>query len=186
MSRNASECPRKNGDRRNRTQWHIEAHHPLAAGAGTRRGELGKSKPPAHSGALAGEDCLNEVCQLGVQPPRQAAELVEALSELATGAGLLRQRKWSVALPEATTRTLILTLESQVTSRIELEEILKWKMERGFGAPVDELSISRDRLPSDSQGRGRYIAVALRASVLWEYESVFQSLGWSAGDSVIP
>ena len=109
------------------------------------------------------------------------SELVEALSELATGAGLLRQRKWSVALPEATTRTLILTLESQVASRIELEEILKWKMERGFGAPVDELSISRDRLPSDSQGRGRYIAVALRASVLWEYESVFHSLGWSAG-----
>jgi hypothetical protein len=109
------------------------------------------------------------------------SELAEALTELATGAGLLRQRKWSVALPEATTRTLILTLESQVASRVELEEILKWKMERGFGAPVDELSISRDRLPADSQGRDRYIALALRAAVLEEYESVFESLGWRAG-----
>lgn len=107
--------------------------------------------------------------------------LAEALTELATGAGLLRQRKWSVALPEASTRTLILTLESQVASQAELEEILKWKMERGFGAPVDELSISRDRLPRDNQGRDRYEALAVHASVLAEYESVFHSLGWRAG-----
>jgi hypothetical protein len=109
------------------------------------------------------------------------SELAEALRELATGAGLLRQRKWSVALPEASTRTLILTLESQVGSRVELEEILTWKMERGFGASVDELSISRDRLPSDSEGRDRYLALAVRSSVLAEYESVFDSLGWRAG-----
>src|ERR1700730_7902722 len=64
------------------------------------------------------------------------AELVEALTELGTSAGLLRQRKWSVALPEATSRTLILTLESKVGSKSELEDVLKWKMERGFGAPI--------------------------------------------------
>ena len=107
--------------------------------------------------------------------------LAESLTELATGAGLLRQRKWSVALPEASTRTSILTLESQVATQAELEEILKWKMERGFGAPVEELSISRDRLPRDRQGRDRYLALAVRASVLAEYESVFHSLGWRAG-----
>jgi hypothetical protein len=109
------------------------------------------------------------------------SELAEALSELATGAGLLRQRKWSVALPEGSTRTLILTLESHVGSRVELEEILRWKMERGFGAPVDELSISRDRLSNDSQGRERYLALAVRVSVLAEYEAVFRALGWRAG-----
>src|SRR5450432_4480318 len=32
------------------------------------------------------------------------AELAESLTELATSAGLLRQRKWSVALPEASAR----------------------------------------------------------------------------------
>jgi hypothetical protein len=108
-------------------------------------------------------------------------ELRQALMELATSAGLLRQRKWSVSLPEVTTRTLILTMESQVASRSELEEVLNWKMERGFGAPVDELSISRERLPKDSQGRERHIAVAVRASALSEYESVLSSLGWRAG-----
>ena len=109
------------------------------------------------------------------------AELAEALNELATSAGLLRQRKLSVALPEASARTLILTPDSQVTSKSELEEILNWKMERSFGASLDEVSVSRERLARDNQGRDRYLAVGVRNSVLAEYESVFNSLGWRAG-----
>jgi len=109
------------------------------------------------------------------------SQLAEALNELATSAGLLRQRKWSVALPEATMRTLILTLESQVSSKAELDEVLKWKMERGFGAPVDELSISSESLPRDNQGRARYLAVGVELAILAEYESVFSSMGWRAG-----
>ena len=109
------------------------------------------------------------------------SQLAEALNELGTSAGLLRQRKWSVALPEATMRTLILTMENQVGSKSELDEVLNWKIERGFGAPIDELSISSERLPRDSQGRERYLAVAMRLSVLAEYESVFAALGWHAG-----
>ena len=116
------------------------------------------------------EPNISDLCQLG-----------EALNELATSAGLLRQRKWSVALPEATMHTLILTLETQVGSKAELDEVLKWKMERGFGAPVDELSISNESLPRDSQGRARYLAVAVRLAVLAEYESVLASMGWRAG-----
>src|ERR1043166_638379 len=38
-------------------------------------------------------------------------ELARGLTDLATGAGLLRQRKWSVSLPEAATRSAILTIE---------------------------------------------------------------------------
>lgn len=109
------------------------------------------------------------------------SQLAEVLKELATSAGLLRQRKWSVCLPEAAMRTFILTMESNVTSRSELEEVLKWKMERGFGAPEDELSISKEALPRDSQGRDRFLAVGIRLSVLAEYESVFSALGWRAG-----
>jgi hypothetical protein len=113
-----------------------------------------------------------------VSDPR---ELTAALNDLATSAGLLQQKRWSVALPEAASRSLILTLESQPASRVELEELLNWKMERGFGASLDELSISRERLPADPQGRGRYIVVAARASVLDEYESILNSLGWRSG-----
>ena len=109
------------------------------------------------------------------------AALAAALRDLATSAGLLQQKRWSVALPDAASRTLILTLEAPPASRAELEEVLTWKMERGFGTPLDELAISRERLPADPQGKDRYLVVATPAAVLAEYESVLHSLGWRAG-----
>ena len=108
-------------------------------------------------------------------------ELTAALRDLATSAGLLQQKKWSVALPDAASRTLILTLETPPASRAELEEVLTWKMERGFGTPLDELSISRERLPADAQARHRYLVVGTPASVLREYENALHALGWRAG-----
>ena len=53
-------------------------------------------------------------------------ELAEALAQLVTSGGLQRQRKWSVALPEAATRGVIVTLENTPGSRGELEEVLRW------------------------------------------------------------
>ena len=79
--------------------------------------------------------------------------LVDALSDLITSAGLLRQRKWSVALPEGTTRTAILTLEAAGGSRREIEEVIGWKIERAFGAPVSELRIGREDLPPNDASR---------------------------------
>ncbi|HEX8137603.1 MAG TPA: hypothetical protein VF544_08445 [Pyrinomonadaceae bacterium] len=108
-------------------------------------------------------------------------ELAHALEEAVVGAGLMRQRKWSVTLPEAATRTVILNLESAPGSRAELDEILRWKTERGFGTPLEELRVAREKLPPDAQGRARYLAVGVRELVLAEYESVFDLLGWRAG-----
>lgn len=109
------------------------------------------------------------------------AELARVLSELASSAGLSRQKRWSLSLPEATTRTLVLTMESQSQSGSELQEVLRWKIERGFGATLEELSISKDKLQKDAQGRDRYLVIAVRKSVLAEYEAALESLGWRAG-----
>ena len=108
-------------------------------------------------------------------------ELAAALRELVSSAGLLKQKRWSVSLPEATARTLILGIEPNTGSGSELEEVLNWKMDRGFGVPLEELSISRERLDKDSQGRQRYLVVATRLAVLAEYEHLFGMLGWRAG-----
>jgi Tfp pilus assembly PilM family ATPase len=108
-------------------------------------------------------------------------ELADALAELVTSAGLQKQRRWSIALPEAAARTLILTLETTPTSRGEIEDVLRWKIERGFGAGYDELRVGRERLASDASGRPRYLAVGMRVDVLEEYESVMEGLGWRAG-----
>jgi hypothetical protein len=109
------------------------------------------------------------------------SELAAALTDLATSAGLIQRKRWSASLPDAASRSLIMTLESNPGSHAELEEVLSWKVERGFGAPLEELSLSRERLQPDAQGRDRYLLVATRASVLAEYESVLHLLGWRAG-----
>jgi hypothetical protein len=110
-----------------------------------------------------------------------APALAGVLNDLVASAGLLRQKRWSLSLPETTTRTTVFTLESQPQSSAELQDILKWKTERAFGAPVEELSVSRERLRKDAQGRDRYLAIAVRKSVRAEYEAVLNSLGWRAG-----
>lgn len=107
-------------------------------------------------------------------------QLAAILNDLAASAGLMRQKRWSLALPEATARTIVFTMESQ-SSGSELQDVLKWKIERGFGAPVEDLSVSRERLQKDAQGRDRYLAIGVRKSVLAEYEAVLDSLGWRAG-----
>lgn len=109
------------------------------------------------------------------------AELSSALADLIASAGLMRQRKWSVALPEASARAAILTIEGKPGSRRELEEVLDWKIERSFGAPISELRVSREQLAPDAQKQTRYLATAVHLSVLSEYESVFAALGWHAG-----
>src|SRR5207249_6989694 len=66
-------------------------------------------------------------------------------------------------------------------SRRELEEVLEWKIERSFGAPLSELRVTRQQLAPDPQRQTRYLVTAVRLSVLAEYESVFAALRWHAG-----
>lgn len=112
---------------------------------------------------------------------QDASVLAQSLNDVALGAGLGRQHKWSVALPESSTRTLIVTLENAPASRSELEEVLRWKIERGLGASLEGLRVARDKLTPDAQGRARYMVTGMHLDVLDEYESVFAALGWRTG-----
>jgi hypothetical protein len=108
-------------------------------------------------------------------------ELVGALSDLMTSAGLIRQRKWSVTLPESTTRSVILTIDGGGGSRREIEEVIDWKTERSFGAPASELRVAREQIAPNEQKQSRYLLTAVHLSVLAEYESVFAAMNWQAG-----
>lgn len=110
-----------------------------------------------------------------------SAELAGVLAELVANVGMSKRRRWSVALPEAATRTAILTMEGGAASRTESEEMVRWKTERAIGAPLDELRVARERLPADAAGRPRYLVSAVRLGVLAEYEAAFEALGWHAG-----
>ena len=108
-------------------------------------------------------------------------ELADTLAELITSVGLVKRHRWSAALPEAATRTSILTLESGPVSRPEREEMLRWKTERAVGVALAELQVGREQLQADAQGRPRFLITAIRLSVLAEYEEVFATLGWQPG-----
>jgi hypothetical protein len=107
--------------------------------------------------------------------------LAIALTEVVTSAGLLRQRKFSASLPEATTRSAILTIDGTTGSRREAEEMFEWKLERNFGVPASELRVSREQIAPDAQKHTRYLVNAIRRDVLAQYEMLFRSLRWHVG-----
>jgi len=108
-------------------------------------------------------------------------EFAGCLREVVEIAGLLKQKRWSIALPSNTARTAILALDSEPASKQEAEEVLDWKAEQNFGAPAIELRIAKQKISPDKEGRSRYFATAVRLAVIDEYERHFESLGWKAG-----
>lgn len=109
------------------------------------------------------------------------AEFLACLREAVESAGLLRQKRWSVALPSNTARTAILVLDSEPASKQEAEEVLDWKAEQNFGAPAVALRIAKHKISPDANGRSRYFATAVTLPVIDEYETLFETLGWKAG-----
>jgi hypothetical protein len=104
-----------------------------------------------------------------------------ALREVVEMAGLLSQKRWSIALPSNAARTAILALESEPASKAEAEEVLDWKAEQSFGAPATELRIAMRKISPNREGRSRYFATAVTLSVIDEYERHFEAMGWKAG-----
>jgi hypothetical protein len=108
-------------------------------------------------------------------------EFTAFLREVVESAGLLKQKRWSIALPSNAARTAILALDTEPASRQEAEEVLDWKAEQTFGVPASELRIAKQKISADVQGRSRYFATAVKLTVIDEYESLFEALGWRAG-----
>jgi hypothetical protein len=109
------------------------------------------------------------------------AEFFECLKEVVELAGLMPQKKWSVALPSNSARTAILSLDSEPASRSEADEVLDWKAEQNFGVPAAQLRIARQKISPDKDGRSRYFATAVKLTVIDEFETHFERLGWRAG-----
>jgi hypothetical protein len=107
-------------------------------------------------------------------------ELVEIIRQTAEAAGLARKKRWSVALPDTTARSFVVSLESKPGSRSELNDVLAWKIERLVAAPASELRISRQRI-SPLAGQERYVITVARDEVMAQYEEIFEAVGWSAG-----
>ena len=107
-------------------------------------------------------------------------EMCQTIAQTAHAAGLSNKKRWSVALPDAAARTIVVTLESRPSNRRELNEIISWKIERVIATPSADLRISRQRL-NPAGGQDRYVVTVARSDVLAQFESVFAGMGWNAG-----
>jgi len=108
------------------------------------------------------------------------AALREHLTRTAAQAGINRPRSLSVALPSASARSQVVSLESIPDSRAELAQMIEWKIERSFGQKLGDLRTSYKRL-SDFDGRPHWLITAVHARVLEQYERIFKELRWSVG-----
>ena len=107
-------------------------------------------------------------------------ELAQTIVQTAEAAGLMNKKRWSVALPDATARTLVIALESKPSTRRELNEVIAWKVERLIAAPSNQLRISRQRMNA-AGGQNRFVVTVAHIEVISQYESIFAGLGWNAG-----
>lgn len=109
-------------------------------------------------------------------PDRLSGLLKQALAT----AGLLRPRRWSLAIPRQATRTFILQLETAPKRKKELAEILQWRIEQLLEVSMSELTASFQRL-RPTNGHERYLVVAAVNEVLASYEAVLAPLKIQAG-----
>lgn len=105
--------------------------------------------------------------------------LATAVDEVTVAAGLAGRQRWSVLVPEAALRTVVVTFETLPATREELAQIIAWRTERVVGVPSSELKISR-QLVSAGQAP-KFLVVAARTTVLAEYKALFAKLGWKVG-----
>lgn len=108
------------------------------------------------------------------------ATFVEQLNKVATQANLGRVRHLTLALPEGSARSLVVTLDSVPGSRAELNQMLDWKIERSLGDKLSELRMTHKRL-SAFNGRAQWLVTATHQEVLAQYERVLAESGWHAG-----
>jgi hypothetical protein len=106
-------------------------------------------------------------------------ELAAAIDEVTVAAGLAGRQRWSVLLPEAAMKTVLVTFESVPGTREELSQIISWKAERLVGVPASELRLSRQLVPAGQTPR--FLVAAARSAVVEEYERLFGILGWKVG-----
>lgn len=165
-----------------------QPHFPRAAAGLRREGVSVVSLARSGRGAFTLRRAATVALTAGILQPSfdesnvlQPAELLAALGEAASEAGLQNQKRWSVSLPADSARMSILTLEAEPKTPKERTEILNWKAERAFGVGAADLRLAFQPLAPDASQRSRCFAVAVRHDVLSEYEEIFDNLGWHVG-----
>jgi Tfp pilus assembly PilM family ATPase len=102
------------------------------------------------------------------------------LERLLNEAGLNRARRFAVAIPDASARSQIITLEGASSTAAEFEQLLGWKIERAFGCRPSEVRVS-ERCLYSSQAESHWLVTVVQKRVIAQYENAFKQLRWQVG-----
>jgi len=108
------------------------------------------------------------------------AAFAEQLSKTATQANLNRLRRLTVALPEGSARSLVLSFDHVPHSRAEITQMIEWKIERSFGGKISDLRVDYKRL-KPLNGRAQWLVTGAHRQVTEQYDRIFNELGWQVG-----
>jgi len=127
-----------------------------------------KALPPdTIAPALAGPSILNQ------------ATLTTAVEEVARRIGN-GSTEVGLLVPDGLARIGILPFEALPASRREAATLIGWNLRDGLPFPPEEARIAYQLLPKSEADRTELVAVAARASVLKEYESLFEEVNRSS------
>jgi hypothetical protein len=111
---------------------------------------------------------------------KDMSSFVDLLTHASEQAGLLRQSRWSVALPEGTARSIIVHFDNTPTSAAELDEMIGWKVERLISIPKSQVRLIYQQIGNDKKAP-KYLVSVVHEGVITQYEQAFHKLGWQAG-----
>ena len=105
--------------------------------------------------------------------------LAAALKDLALRVGN-GSAQVGVLVPDGLARVGVLPLETLPANRREAATLIGWNLRDGLPFPPEEARISYQAVPGTEPGRMELVAVAARASVLAEYESLLEHINRSS------
>ncbi len=106
--------------------------------------------------------------------------MLEHLEKTASQAGMGKIKALSASLPASTGRSLVVALDSQPATSVELAQMIEWKIERTIGRKIADLRTSFTRLPNVQSGLHWLVSVATE-HVIAQYEDLFSQLEWKTG-----
>lgn len=109
--------------------------------------------------------------------------MAEALNRVMAQADIRKMGPLNVTLPAGSAKSMIVSLESVPANKLEMTQLLEWKIERATGFRIDELRSSHHRLENDGTHLAgpHWLVSVVHNSVIDQYESIFRQLDWKVG-----
>ncbi|HEX9758190.1 MAG TPA: pilus assembly protein PilM [Nitrospiria bacterium] len=110
-----------------------------------------------------------------IQKPEEIKKIIQNLFEEEK----IRRQPISLSLPDLAVKVLLLKLDHLPKKKEDLDQLVRWNMEKTFLSPLKEAQLSYQILKrGKSEGKKHYVVASMiQRNILCEYEDLIRSLG---------